>query len=81
MSGIIGVSNREIDALEDASRALSRLGDLTNNNHHNETAEVLNGMLRRLTRMYGDISEVRAGEVLLDQIRAVLPPEEVSADA
>jgi hypothetical protein len=81
VSGIIGVSKREIDALSDAARALSRLGDLTDNRIHNETAEVLYDMLRRLSRMYGTSAEVRSGEMLVEQIRAVLPPDEEGVSA
>lgn len=76
MSTIVGLSNREIKALADSARALGQLYELTNNDAHLETSNLLAGILKRSSSRWGDPSENIRGQRLLSMIEAILPPDE-----
>lgn len=83
MSTVVGLSNKEITAISDASYTLHTLHRLTANERQLEVAELLEGILKRSSPRWGGTSGTRGDDeeeeraelrihrllVLIDQLR------------
>ncbi len=76
MSTLVGMSDKEIIALADAQHLLRTLYTLTGEERQKEIVETLEALLNRASPRWGLSSETRPGQILLQMIQDILPPEE-----
>lgn len=76
MSGIVGLSNKEIGALADASYALDQLARLTDVERHSETSEIITGILKRVSQRWGSASDRSNSNTMMALLAEMLPPED-----
>ncbi len=76
MSGIVGLSNKEIKALSRAIGALEDLSSLTKVERYSEDAKTIAGILQRVSDRYGGREQTSNSRRLLELLHEMLPPED-----